>query len=306
MDGLVCAIYVRLLKDSTSFLVTYDELKDTLMKIDSSTQELFICDLGLREELFGELLRIRKFANVTIVDHHSTSKKLLDKLKNVKINIIYSNRDCASAILYDNFKDKLQREAGRLAAYAAVADQLEGGPIATQLFAEFDRQFTQHEALILIHALDHKKALGSLIFEELAKLILPHDINGVAQIALTHLKYMGQLIKTLPMKAQRLNRLAYVKGVPKSSKGTVANLLIDSMGVDIGICFKKLRDGTTNISVRGKRGLRLNLGEATKRLAGQLGGFGGGHKNASGAKLPHTNLKKFICDLEKELRTNDA
>jgi len=87
--------------------------------------------------------------------------------------------DSASALLYNHFRDRLTKNAARLAAYAAVSDQFEEGPIATELLTKFDKQLIQHEALILNYALHYRKdaEFKSTIVEELSRLTFPHQIR---------------------------------------------------------------------------------------------------------------------------------
>lgn len=306
VDGLVCAIYLQHLKGALPILVTYDGLKDALRKIEPSVDELYICDLGVREELYEDVIHVSSFASVTIVDHHPTSEKVLEKLRRSGVTVVYSDLDCASVLLYDHFRDELSRKAARLAVYAAISDQFDKGPIASRLLSEFDKHLMQYEALMLTHALDRQNndEFKALIFKELKHFKFPHKMKRVPDIALAHLDYLVKLIETLPKKAERLKRIAYVEGTDKSSKGTVASLLIDSMGVDVGLCYKKKGEETVVVSLRGKSGLTLHLGEVTKKLAERYGGFGGGHNKASGAKIPQNNLMKFINDLNSELETH--
>ncbi|GAI79711.1 unnamed protein product, partial [marine sediment metagenome] len=67
------------------------------------------------------------------------------------------------------------------------------------------------------------------------------------------------------------------------------------------LCYKEI-ENLANLSIRSKRGLPFHLGEITRRVAEKHGGFGGGHKRASGASIPRRNLKNFIRDFEEELR----
>lgn len=303
VDGLICAAYLRHLKGASSVLATYDDFEDTLKNVDPSVEELYICDLGVREDLYEEILRINKFATVTVVDHHVTSKRVVERLSDSGVTVIYSALDCSSVLLYNYFRNKLSREAARLAAYAAVSDYFDTGPLASSLLSEFDRQFIWHEAMILTHALEHQKndEFKALLLEELTKFVFPHKIKGAADKALNYLDRTVKLINTLPKKAKRLTRTAYVKSTNEASIGTLASLLVDATGFDVGLVYKKSGEDTVNISIRGKNGIELHLGETTKKLAQRHGGFGGGHRKASGGKIPEENLMSFIEDLESEL-----
>ena len=303
-DGLICAAYLRHLMDVSTLLVTYDEFENALRSVRPPVEEVYICDLYIREELHKEIQRINGFASVTFVDHHPMAVEVVEKFKHSGVTVVYSSLDCASVLLFDHFKEKLGRKAARLAAYAAVSDQLEDGPIASRLLARLDRQFVQHEALILTHALYRKTTseFRSLVIEELSRFLFPHRIKGATEAALVYLEHAAGLLESLPTKASRLGRLAYVEGLPGMSIGTVAGLLVDAINIDVGVCYKRGENGLMNLSIRGRRGLELHLGDITKRVAKKHSGFGGGHRRASGASIPRNNYIEFIRDLERELK----
>lgn len=302
-DGLTCAALLLRLKKASPILVTYDEFAEVLRKLEPPLGELYICDLNIREALIGEVLRINGFTNVTIIDHHPTSEGLMEKLGEAGVTVVYSPLDCASVLLYDHFREKLGRRAGRLAAYTAWSDQFEDGPIATRLLMEYDRQFVQHEALILTHALSRKPTIQFRlrVVEELSKLTYPHRIVDAPKAALSTLEDISNLLDTLATTATRTGDVAYIKAPRGKSVGMLAGLLIDALGVDIGLSYKFKGEDLVNISIRSRRGLPFHLGEVARRIASTYGGFGGGHKRASGASIPRVNLQGFIDDLKAEL-----
>ena len=302
-DGLICAAILRHLKNASSQLATYDDFGDLLKSIQPSTEELYICDLNIREDLLGEIIRIANFARITIIDHHPMTIGVLESLKKSGVDVIHSLLDCASALLYEHFRCELGREAARLAAYAAISDQFEDGPIASGLLSRLDRQLVQHEALILTHAL-HRKTndmFRSVVVDELSRFTFPHMIDGAIEEALAYLNQIAELLKILPTRATKMGKLAYVITPDEMSIGAVAGLLVDAMEVDVGICYKKGEKNNINISLRSRRGLQIHLGEVTRRLAERYGGFGGGHERASGASIPIESPIEFIKSLKKEL-----
>ncbi len=301
-DGLICAALLNRLKKASPVLVTYDELEDALKRILPPVEQLYICDLNIREALVEEIRRIKGFSSVTIIDHHPWVEGLMGSLRGMGVNILHSLQDSTSVILYDHFRRELGREAGRLAAYAAWTDQFEEGPIASLLLWEYDRQLVQHEALILGHAVVRNQTheFWQPLVEKLGELAFPHEIPGVVDASLTHLREMTQLLGTLPKKATSIGRFAYVEEPDDEPIGTVANLLLDALGVDVGLCYKSTDMGHANVSIRSRRGLTIHLGEITRNVAMKHGGFGGGHKRASGASLPCSNLQSFIDELARE------
>ncbi|MEM3005697.1 MAG: DHH family phosphoesterase [Candidatus Bathyarchaeia archaeon] len=302
-DGLICAAFLANLKGAKPILVTYDDFKEALGEVKPPTAELYICDLCAREELVKEILRIGEFARVVIVDHHPTAGFLLQELERGGVQVVYSPEDCASALLYDHYNREMGREEARLAAYAAISDQFEEGPIASRLLSMFDRHLIQHEALILTHALfkvtsnDFRRRM----VEELRRYTIPHRIPGLVEAAVSYLEHTATLMEELKSKAVRLRRLAYFDASGEPSTGAVANLILDALDVDVGVSYKPSIGGRVNISIRGRRGIGLHLGIITREVAMKHGGFGGGHDRASGASIPRESLLRFIEDLEEAL-----
>jgi len=301
-DGITCAALLKRLKAAHPILANYDDLKDSLRSIQPPLDELYMCDLNVRKDLVEEILRITGFARVTVIDHHPATPGILERLEKAGAEVVHDTRDCASVLLYDRFREELGREAGRMAAFAAWADQFEDGPIAEVLLREYDRQSVQHEGLLLAHALPQRptKEFRTRVLEAISRLAPPHRTPGVPEAALEHLEETAALIETLTGKAKRLRVLAYMKADEGTSIGSVAGLITDAVGTQVGLCYK-LKGDLVNISLRSRRGLPYHMGEITRRVATGLGGFGGGHKRASGASIPGEALERFLEELDEAL-----
>jgi oligoribonuclease NrnB/cAMP/cGMP phosphodiesterase (DHH superfamily) len=301
-DGITCAALLKSIRSAKPILVTYDDFKPALEGIDSSVNELYITDLNVREDLLEELLRINKFCRVTVIDHHPITKEILDVLEEAGIEVVHDTRDCASVLVYNRFRDEFNREAGRMAAFAAWADQFEDGPIADELLRDYDRQFVQHEGLLLAHALPQRtdKGFRTRTLDAISKFQPPHRIPGLPEVAMEHLEETACLIESLSGKAKQLKVISYVQGEAGKSIGSIAGLITDAMGADVGLCFKTKND-LMNVSLRSKRGLPYHLGEITRKIASELGGFGGGHKRASGASIPREAFEDFLVKMDETL-----
>jgi single-stranded DNA-specific DHH superfamily exonuclease len=157
--------------------------------------------------------------------------------------------------------------------------------------------------MILTHAITRVQDLGfwMRIVEGLSGLEFPHEIPGVVEASLAHVEEMVEIIKSLPREATVRGRLAYVHASDEKPIGAIANLILDATGAEVGLCYKVKVEGRANISMRSRRGLTFHLGEITRCLAAEHGGFGGGHKRASGASIPEEGLEDFIRGLEEAL-----
>jgi len=304
VDGLTCAAFLRRLFDANIFLTNYDDLEHTLEAINPEYNSLYITDLNLREVLIPQIKRIIGFASVTIIDHHPMDPTLYSLLASLGVHIVHDTRDCAAILVYNHFKDKLEKDAARVAVYAAVSDMFEDGPIVLKLMNGIDRKFAQHEALLLSHALAYNQstAFKERVVEELNHYAYPHRIKGTVEFAVNQLEKIVKIKDLVKKRAFSIGRLAYMECGDDNSTGEVANIVMDTLLVPVGMCWKD--QGTmVNISLRGERGLGEHLGELIAGLAQKHGGFGGGHKRASGAKVPKDKFDDFIKDISVVLNT---
>lgn len=303
-DGLVCAALLRRLFGTETILANYDDLEEALEGIEPGYDSLYITDLNLREALVPQIKRIRGFATVTVIDHHPMEPTLSAWLRSLGVEIIHDTSDCASALVYDHFRDDLEKDAARLAAYAAVTDMFEDGPIASRLMDGMDRKFVGHEALLLGSALgsDQSKPFKEMIVDELSRYAYPHRIKGVVKAAMSQLENIVRIKETVPGRATIIGRLAYMECGEDLSTGEVANIVMDTLLIPVGLCWKDQGE-MVNISMRGERRLPEHLGDIAARLSKKHGGFGGGHARASGAKVPHAKLDAFLADLARELNS---
>jgi oligoribonuclease NrnB/cAMP/cGMP phosphodiesterase (DHH superfamily) len=298
VDGITCGAFIKRVKGGDFYLANYDNLDNALEIVKPPVDTLFICDLNIRDSLEEQLFRILEFATINIIDHHQMSPELKEKLEQRGVNITLDTRDCASVLVYDKYKDELGREARRLAAYAAISDMFEDGPLADPILSKMDRKFAQHEAQILTHALcsDQSIEFKRRIMDELSKYTYPHRIEGAVNKAIQCLEEMAQIKETIPDKSEIIGRVAIMEAVGDYSTGGISNLLIDTLGVDVGISYK-LNDSFYNISLRGEKDLKEHLGAISKELGRKYRGFGGGHQRASGIKIPRENLKLLLEEI---------
>ena len=299
VDGLTCGAFLKRIYDFEPYIANYDNLENALEKVQPPLDTLFICDLNLREALEPLLLRIKNFAEVRIIDHHQMEETFKIRLLEHGFIIRLETDDCASVLTYDTYRENLGVEGARLAAYAAISDMFENGPIATSILSTMDRKFAQHEAQILTHALSFDQSMDfkRLVIKELSEYNYPHRIPGAVEAAVRCLEDMTQIKETIPSHTTIHGRVAYMEAVGEQSTGAVANLIMDTLGVDVGLSYKPNGD-YVNVSLRGEKALSEHLGDIAKQLGEKYNGFGGGHQRASGVKIPKERLGSFLRDVE--------
>ena len=301
-DGLTCAALLQRLFKANTILANYDDLEAALASIGNDVEKLYITDLNLREALLPQIQKIRERSSITLIDHHSMQSTVKNKLQELGVEVIHDTRDCASILVYSTYLDDLKQDAAQIAVWAAIADMFEDGPIASILLDHMDRKWAQHEALILNHALGYNQSeqFKCYIIESLAKSLYPHQIKGASEAAFLQLERLVQIKKLVPDKATRAGRFAYMECGDDLSTGEVANIIMDALGVDIGVCYKYDGDWV-NISFRGERKLPEHLGDIAAKLSEKYGGFGGGHNRAAGAKIHKNRFSEFKSDFSNQI-----
>ncbi len=295
VDGCVCAALVKCGLHAQFLLVDYGRITECLQGIPDRYDIVYLCDLGLTAAQVAALDRVRAFAAVRYVDHHPLADDLLAQLEGLGVEVVHDRRDCASALVFHALRAALPRDAGLLAAYAAVSDRLEEGPLARALLARYDRDLVYFEAMTLAYALDRADGrLKRRWVTQLAALAYPHQIEAVPRLAVEQAERIAGLRQTLAARAVTRGRVAYVDA-GKDALGTVANLLLDVCEAAVGVSYhldekRRLAD----LSLRGRHGIAVDLGQLTAQLASAMGGFGGGHPLASGARLPAARLPDFL------------
>jgi len=295
VDGCICAALVRYATKSNFLLTDYGHIKECLRNIQKKYDVVYLCDLGFSETLLEEFLRIRQFAELIYIDHHPLDEHLLKRLSEMEVEIVHDLQECASVLTFNFLNKFLPKESGLLASFAAFSDRQENGPIAKALIERYDRDFILFETMLLSYALERADvSFKRKIVRHLSGLEYPHQIEGVTELALEQANRIIILRKELPYKSSKLDNIAYFEAREDSS-GTIANLLLDVCEANIGIGYTtNQQNQTSDLSIRARSNLKINLGKVTSQLAKELGGFGGGHPRASGARIPTSALTKFI------------
>ena len=306
VDGIASAALLKLAKNAEVKLVDYGDFIEALRDI-SNASELYICDLGLSPEtaqlFFNEVNRIKGIAKITYIDHHPKVRGYRYASK-ANFRVIHSLKDCAAALTYNEFRNVLPKNASVIAAYAALTDYLENGPIASQILDLHDRIHLYYEAAMLAYAIEWlrgaPKKLASIV-DGLSRLVYPHKIKGVAEAASRQAERVLVFLKRIRKEGVVKRGYAYVDaGV--FPKGLAANLVRCFFETPVGLAYKlKTNSPYIELSLRASSHYSKDLGSITQRLASEVGGFGGGHSKASGARIPRESLQRFLQALEELL-----
>ena len=308
LDGISAAALMVRAHGCDVKLADYEGMMGALKHIaaDPTVRRLFVCDLGLSERNQDEFVdimgRMRKTIPVTYVDHHAIDEDVADRLMRAGITMIHDTRDCASVLVYEAFRDRLDEHASFVAACAAVSDYMEDGPAASRLMRMYDRLFVMLNTTVLaqcVSANQRDKDYLKQLVGELAASRYAHDIPGAFETARVSCEPIPDMIRTVRDGVKRLKYVAYMD-MTESGYKRAANYVLGLGALDVGVSYRAKKDHYT-VSVRGADTCDVHLGIVVNGVASALGGSGGGHARACGAMIPLQKIDDFVRELDRRI-----
>ena len=307
VDGIASASIVKLANGGKTFLVNYDKIIETLEKIPDNSN-VYVCDLGMNdsisERFIEECNRITKKGKFTYIDHHILKLSTKRKILKAKVKLIHSRKECAGVLTYELLKKKVPKEAAILACYAAITDYMDHQQIAKSLISNYDRQLVLLESTMLAYALAYdgaKPQFGNKIVDAFQELSFPHEIKDVPELANKQAERMKSIMKTVNKEAKSYKNFACMES-SNPTIGLVANMIIGELNVPVAFAYRhNTINGHYEMSFRARYDSKAELGKIVSKITPELGGMGGGHNKACGARIPDNKLNKFIKLFSAEL-----
>lgn len=307
VDGLGSAALAVAATGGEFLLSDYDAVLADLDRVPADVDQLVITDLGTDSTTSGEfarkLGRIASHARVTYIDHHFASEATKKIIRRKGVRLVHDVSECASILTYLTFKRALPQGAGLVALFGAVTDYMDNSPEASRLIELEDRHFVLLEATMLAYALAKRGdevGFPEMIAKELSKMKLPHEIPGVPELAVQQLKVVAALEEEVKRLGKKRGRIAYMV-TSQHSTGGVSKLLMGAFNVPVGVALREKQSGWYEVSLRSTSECRVHLGRAIGEIASKLGGNGGGHRKAAGARIPTSRVQEMLRLLAKRV-----
>ena len=313
LDGISAAALIKQAHGGDTVLTDYPTQMLMLKDIasDKRLKKLFICDLGLSKKNQDDFVSImdtlrKRRISVTYIDHHTIDPDIAKKIASLGVKLIHDTNECASVLVYETFKSKLNDHATFIAACAAITDYMEDRPVASNLLQVYDRQFTLISATVLTYNIvGHQKEndyLMSLV-DALVSSKFPHEITNSFVFARDQVEKLSEIIAKVKSNMKKKKNLAHMEITDAGASGAV-NFVLGLSGKDVGIAYKaKKDDDFYAVSVRGSKKCAAHLGKIVNTLAAELGGSGGGHDKACGATIPLPQITRFVSEMNKRIVT---
>ncbi len=277
-------------------------LLDDLAQVKDN-ENVVICDISLSEPHLPKILErfaeITRGGNLTYIDHHPLPKNILTS--EIPGLIVHRLGSSSSELSYSHYHNFLDEVHSRIAIYGAVADYMDDTQLVQLLLKRWDKRTLRFEAGILVQGIEGRKRdykLKKKILTGLAKNIPPIFFEKLVGYAILTTREEDSILQKIKNKVQVHNHVAYVIGIPFSMGKTAiyARGVSDSL---VGIACE-YRNEMIDMSLRAVE-KSIDLNQILRRLAPEVGGSGGGHPSAAGARIPKEKLYSFIEKLDNAI-----
>ncbi|MGQ9760186.1 MAG: DHHA1 domain-containing protein [Candidatus Methanomethylicaceae archaeon] len=302
-DGICSAsIALSAFKKARLFFTHPVGLAADLRQVDG---DLLVVDVALPSKVYEDVLKeidriLEDGHKVFYVDHHPYPPSFSPE--SFRGELIHSLSASASELTFMRFKDQLDPDISRVAIYGAIGDYLDRTYNVEKLLEFWDKRLLYLESGLLVQAIDSmgrnhdaKRELARYLSENK----LPSGDEKIVKRALSETIIEEEMRKLIAEEAKVVGTVAYVIDL-KWSLGKSAIYARAATNTIVGIGAESRKD-FVDMSLRTPvEGLELN--KEVIEVAGRLGGSGGGHAKAAGARVPAERFKDFIEELNVAIK----
>ncbi|MEM2110887.1 MAG: DHHA1 domain-containing protein [Candidatus Bathyarchaeia archaeon] len=304
-DGLCAgALALAANPDAEVFFTHPFGLLEDLEQVEAK-DSVVICDIALSEghlpKILTKFAEIAETGSLLYIDHHPLPEALSEG--DIPGRVIHALGSATSELAFSFFQSVLEPSLSRVAIYGAIADYSDNTPVVNRLLRSWDKRTIYFETGVLIQGIEGKRRdydFKREMIYSLAKNVPPSFHNKLVEYAVENTRMEETVIRDLRNHIQKHGKVAYVLDVPFSFGKTAiyTRALADAL---VGVAGEK-RKNFIDMSLRTcERDVDLN--KILRYIAPKLGGSGGGHPAAAGARVPEEKFSEFIEELDKTLQT---
>ncbi|RLE98401.1 MAG: phosphoesterase [Thermoprotei archaeon] len=297
-DGVTAAAVAKSVYGEAEVFFTHPVgLLEDFREFTKDAERVLILDISLDEKQLKDLLEeFKRFkGGILYIDHHPLPPGA--RLEEIGVEVVHEEGPCAAELTFRRLKPGW--EMSRVALYGAIGDYALDTPWVREAMLKWDIKSLFLEAGTLVLGLDYigrDHELKRRIVNELSRDVLPTSIPELLIAATVQAKRIEEMRRKLPQLVRTRRSVAYVVN-PPGSLGLAAFYARVVADKPVGLAASE-RGGTYVISVRAGDP-RVDLNSLLRRLAPRLGGHGGGHPQAAGARIPASRLSEFIEELDR-------
>ena len=314
-DGIISAALIKQIFNSDIHLVDYNNFISEIEKIEKNLnlKNLIICDLEIKlniADTFCEIIENLSKKNISIlyIDHHNLDSNVSERLKKFNVKVIHSENECTSALIYNNFIDKLKKNSSLLTACACITDGMDDTVIAKKILQKNNKmQETMYiylnSSLIWYYIKNnqnHQKKLYDIV-NLFYNNQYPLEIINICSEAKILSTDLNNLTKNIYESVKHLKKISYAEIFNNKFEFAVNGILSRS-DKNVSLVFKTVSNkNIKELVILSNNICKKDIGKNTNIIASKLNGFGGGDPKKSAAIISNKNFEKFLEEFDHSL-----
>lgn len=305
-DG-ICAGAVALAKfpGASVFFTKPVSICEDLRNTDA--KRIVILDIAINKADAQKFLKAveDKQSKVMYFDHHPLQNEVKKRLGQILELFVHDERSSTSELVYRRFQKDLPKEMVWTALYGAIGDYSEDTDFVRNQITSWDKRAIYFEVCTI--SLGTKNEEFSTydakrnIVKTLAEGRSPSDIEGLVESSKEAVRREFELYKIVKKKAKTMGKIGYLTDTPSFGfRGPAALFSATVTGKPVGLCVYK-REKYLDVTIRSNDS-KIALNRLAEVASGAVGGSGGGHENAAGAKIPFGTLEKFLKKMNEMMK----
>ncbi len=271
------------------------------IKYIENVKTLIVCDIAIDErncsELHSVLNRFAEKCSLYYIDHHPLPESC------EKESWFYHDIEaCSSELTYRLFENRLNRDIRRIAIYGAIGDFCDNTAHVKSWIKDWDKRSLYFQAGTLTQAVLYKGReyeFKRKLLEPLSKDIIPSNIPQLLDLAKEAAINEEEIRLFVKENVEVLKNSAYIVNTNNSiSKAAIYAASYGRREVGIAAKYRE-RKRVYDLSIRSRGEIDVN--RLLRSVAPGLGGSGGGHPLAAGARIPENSLNTFLKDFDMKL-----
>ena len=274
---------------------------------DTKAERIVICDIALTKshaKAIGELFMERaKSCEILYFDHHDVPstmpKEALEMIKQ-----IHKQNVSASELVYRHYQNDIPRERVWIALYGAIGDYEDDTPFALERLQNWDKRALYFEVSTLVMGIKNKEFSTYDAKRQIVQTMSlgnnPSDVPGLVRSAKVAVKTEFEMYEYIKEHAEKFGKIGIIRSLPHFGfRGPAALFAATVSNCPLGVYICD-RGDHVDITAR-KRGNKIALNKLMEDAADLVGGSGGGHAEAAGARVPKETLEKFLHHVNEAL-----
>jgi RecJ-like exonuclease len=300
-DGICAgAIALSMFRDAKIFFTKPVSLLSDLK--NNPAGRTIILDIAITRKDAPEIIQnLADRGEVLYFDHHPLPLNV--KKQHIKISLfVHDTEASASELVYRHFQKTMPQERVWLAIYGAIGDYNVETKFMKDMVNDWDYRALYFEASSLILGIKNAEFdtydAKRKIIQALALGSNPTDIGGLVESAARAVDEEFKIYENVKKNAESYGKIGFMRNLKYFGfRGPTALFAATVTGKPVGMCIHKRR-GLLDITMR-QRGHLYQLNRLADAASLAVGGSGGGHPNAAGARIPGDSMEKFMGDLNR-------